>query len=126
MVSCPSHIVQKKSSLESERFLGLENFKELNTFGLSKTDPDENARISKDENKIKEVKQKSRSHCKNFVQFFSSRQILLAGRNLFGSSGGLSLGLDDSRHFFSLPLSADVSTETLFQKSEASFILKTF
>ena len=60
----------KNSSLESERFLGLENFKELNTFGLSKTDPDEHARISKDENKIKEVKQKSRFHCKNFVQFF--------------------------------------------------------
>merc|ERR1711996_35109 len=43
---------------------------------------------------------------------------------MFTSTCGLSLLLDDSRHFFSLSLGTDVSTQSLLQESKTSLILR--
>ena len=56
-----------------------------------------------------------------FIHVYSAKE-----QKLFGGGSGLSLLLDDTRHFFALPLGTDVGAQTLLQKSKASLVLKMF
>ena len=41
---------------------------------------------------------------------------------LLGSSGGLTLLLDDTRHFLALALGTDVGTKALLEEAEATLV----